>query len=134
MDQQDDRARATGSEQLQPQQQQQQRGQQTHEQDAGPVSYGNSGEPAGLEQGQSSAGASGSEQGETMTQADRATQSSTVAQRSGGQTDGGKGMGNESFEGSSLGGQSGASRAMFNDEQLGDGHLDSAKPSALDGE
>lgn len=137
MDQQDDRGRSTDSEQLQTQQQQQQRGQQIRDQDGSPASYDKSGAPADLEHGQSSVGGSGLDRGDSMIQANRASQTSTVAQRSGGQSEGGKGMGNESFEGSSLGGQSGLSdpaRAPVSGEQLSDGHRDPAKPSTLDGE
>lgn len=72
----------------------------------------------GRGQGQSPAG-----EDDTTSQAKRGSQASTSAQRSGGQTDGGQGMGNESFEGSSLGGQAGSpdpAAAMFNGEPSGD--------------
>ncbi|GAC1585245.1 MAG: hypothetical protein NVS3B5_19690 [Sphingomicrobium sp.] len=62
-------------------------------------------QPRAQGQGQSSANDAGLRQGDTMSNQDRAPSDSTSAQRAGGQSQGGLAMGNESFEGSSLGGQ-----------------------------
>ena len=79
-------------------------------------------QPRAQGQGQSSANDAGLQQGDTMSHQDRAPGDSTSAQRAGGQSQGGLDMGNESFEGSSLGGQASpdASGTLFGRDEPND--------------